>query len=79
MPLAASDRAAVAASIVVLIRSSQKTHTRQFLISLINVFYMDTYSKYKNTLNQILHPLNIKRTNKLNKNSELRWQEQLTN
>ena len=40
---------------------------------------MDTYSKYKNTLNQILHPLNIKRTNKLNKNSELRWQEQLTN
>ena len=79
MPLAASDRAAVAAIKVVLIRSSQNKHTRRFLVSLINVFYMDTYSKYKNTLNQILHPLNIKRTNKLNKNSELRWQEQLTN
>jgi len=79
MPLAASDRAAVAAIKVVLIRSSQKKHTRRFLVGSINVFYMDTYSKYKNTLNQILHPLNIKRTNKLNKNSELRWQEQLTN
>jgi hypothetical protein len=32
MPLAASDRAAVAANIVVLIRSSQNKHTRRFQV-----------------------------------------------